>query len=78
MLYDPEVAVQAQGMGEEPGSVRIDRTSAPVVPTSVARGDAVAGRPNDLTAFFAIGFIVNILLIGAFMYWAVGQWRKTK
>lgn len=45
---------------------------------SAAAGATASGEKKDLTSFFLIGFIVNILLIGAFLFWAVGQWRKTK
>jgi hypothetical protein len=33
---------------------------------------------KDLTGFFVIGMIINVLLIVLFLIWAVGQWRKTK
>ena len=33
---------------------------------------------KDLTVFFSIGVIVDILLIAAFLIWAAGQWSKTK
>ena len=33
---------------------------------------------RDLTVFFSIGVIVNILMVAAFIYWAVGQWSGTK
>jgi len=36
-----------------------------------------AGR-KDLTVFFSIGVIVDILLVTAFLIWAVGQWSKSK
>ena len=81
--HDHAVEIQHSGskveeMGHEPGSVQSERTPAPAGPLSGARGDAGGGEQKDLTAFFVIGFIINILLIGAFMFWAVGQWRKTK
>ncbi len=31
---------------------------------------------NDLTAFFAVGMVVNIVMLIAFLVWAVNQWRK--
>ena len=68
----------AEEMRQEPGSVRTELATVPVAPLPGARGDAGGGEPKDLTAFFAIGFIINILLICAFIYWAVGQWRKAK
>ena len=33
---------------------------------------------KDLTVFFSIGVIVDILLVAAFLIWAAGQWSKTK
>jgi len=42
-------------------------------------GSTVAnGEREDLTVFFAIGVIVDVLLVTAFLAWAVGQWRKKK
>ena len=81
--HDHAVEIQHSGsraeeMGHEPGSAQSERTPAPARPLSGARGDAAGGEQKDLTAFFVIGFVINILLIGAFMFWAVGQWRKTK
>jgi hypothetical protein len=32
---------------------------------------------EDLTVFFSIGVIVDVLLVTAFLIWAVRQWRKT-
>jgi len=32
---------------------------------------------DKLTIFFAIGLIINILLMSLFGIWAVRQWRKT-
>jgi len=33
---------------------------------------------KNMTGFFVIGMIINVLLITLFLIWAVGQWRKTK
>jgi len=33
---------------------------------------------KDLTVFFSIGVIADILLVAAFLIWAVRQWSKTK
>lgn len=41
-------------------------------------GPTTAKPSKDLTGFFAIGFIINILALGAFLYWAAGQWRKKR
>lgn len=46
---------------------------------NAAKKDTAAnGRRKDLTVFFSIGVIVDILLVAAFLIWAVGQWSKTK
>ncbi len=39
---------------------------------------AVTGGRDDLTTFFSIGVVIDVLLLTAFLIWAVGQWRKTK
>ena len=35
-------------------------------------------RRKNLTGFFVIGMVINVLLLTLFLIWAVGQWRKTK
>ena len=47
-------------------------------PDSGAGIKAENDRRDDMTGFFVIGMIVNVLLIALFLIWAVGQWRKTK
>ncbi len=42
------------------------------------KGTATNDDRKDLTVFFFIGVIVDILLVTAFLIWAVGQWSKTK
>ena len=57
----------------------------------VAEGKSAAGTPGthteatiindgreDLTVFFSIGLVIDVLLVTAFLVWAVGQWRKKK
>jgi len=48
------------------------------LPAATGTGGAAskAGR-KDLTVFFSIGVIVDILLVTAFLVWAVGQWSKS-
>ena len=31
---------------------------------------------NDLTAFFVIGMVVNVVILIAFFVWALKEWRK--
>lgn len=47
-------------------------------PVSGAEGVVVPDGREDLTVFFTIGVIVDVLLVTVFLVWAVGQWRKTK
>ena len=42
------------------------------------KGTASNDDRKDLTVFFSIGVIVDILLVTAFLIWAVRQWSKTK
>jgi len=53
-------------------------TDIPGVPAATGTGGA-AGKAGhkDLTVFFSIGVIVDILLVMAFLVWAVGQWSKS-
>jgi hypothetical protein len=32
---------------------------------------------DDLTAFFAVGIVINIVMITAYFVWAFKQWGKT-
>ena len=61
---------------ENNGVVAAD--SGPGAETPVPAGGTVsadAGR-EDLTVFFSIGVVVDVLLVSAFLVWAVRQWRK--
>ena len=33
---------------------------------------------NDLTAFFAVGIVINLVMITAYFIWAYKQWGKTE
>ena len=48
----------------------------PAAGASVAEQTPVNGEREDLTVFFSIGAIIDVLLVAAFLIWAVGQWRK--
>jgi hypothetical protein len=52
--------------GAVAGGVTPDATAAPV---EHAR--------EDLTVFFSVGVVLDVLLVAAFLVWAVKQWRKT-
>jgi len=45
--------------------------------TAAGEKPANGGR-EDLTVFFSIGVFVDLLLVTAFLVWAIGQWRKTR
>ncbi|MCP4696360.1 MAG: hypothetical protein GY862_05885 [Gammaproteobacteria bacterium] len=52
------------------------------VSDSSAAPSSVQAQPSDakekrLPVFFIVGFVINILLITAFIAWAVKEWRKT-
>lgn len=36
------------------------------------------GRREDLTVFFAVGILIDLLLLTLFFVWATRQWRKTR
>ncbi len=65
-------------MGLESGSGQTVQAANTAGAASGTQGDTANAKRKGLTAFFVIGFIVNILLIGVFLFWAAGQWRKTK
>ena len=43
--------------------------------TSVPAAENPA-NDNSLMVFFAVGLVVNIVLIAAYVVWAMGQWKK--
>lgn len=71
-LTQAPTAYEPAGYGQ-PGRAPID-----VKPPNGDAGLTTAKPSKDLTGFFAIGFIINILAIVAFLYWAAGQWRKKR
>ena len=34
-------------------------------------------KKRSLTGFWVIGLLINVVVMSAFVVWAVGQWRKT-
>jgi len=53
-------------------------TAAAMPADSDTAGVASDAGGKDLTVFFVIGMAVNIIMITAFLFWAVGQWRKSQ
>ena len=37
----------------------------------------IEAEREDLTTFFAVGVIINIVMITAYFFWAYKQWGKT-
>lgn len=37
----------------------------------------IEAERDDLTSFFAVGVVINIVMITAYFIWAYKQWRKT-
>ena len=37
----------------------------------------IEAERDDLTSFFAVGVVVNIVMITAYFFWAYKQWGKT-
>ena len=72
-------AAEAENAGADtavPGSA--SDISASMAPGSGAEGVEVENGRGDLTVFFAIGMVINVLMVTAFLIWAIGQWRKKK
>ncbi len=44
--------------------------------TLVPREEAYASKGQDLLAFFAIGMVINVVVLAAFFVWAFKQWKK--
>ncbi len=45
--------------------------------TDTATPAMPAAADSDMTGFFAIGAIIDVLLVIAFIVWALRQWRKS-
>ncbi len=76
MISQPQTpgnALTATGVGKENRGIAAE---SPVADTEGVA--AVTGGREDLTTFFSIGVVIDVLLLTAFLIWAVGQWRKTK
>ncbi|MCO6411371.1 MAG: hypothetical protein J5I92_01380 [Thiogranum sp.] len=37
-----------------------------------------SGAREDLTVFFSIGIVINLLVLTLFVVWAIGQWRRSR
>ncbi len=63
----------AQAAGIEPGIAAGGNTAQ----AAIVHPAGTAER-EDLTVFFSIGVVVDVLLVAAFLVWAIGQWRRTR
>jgi hypothetical protein len=69
LLATPPLILADQGTAAEP-------VPPAVVETQGSNPDGE--RKNDLGGFFTIGAIINILFLGAFLYWARKESQKGK
>jgi len=60
-------------LSEAQGSVLID---SPVGGDVSSEYEIHLSDDNDLTAFFAVGMVINIVILIAFAVWAFNQWNK--
>jgi membrane protein DedA with SNARE-associated domain len=74
-MVEPEPEIGG-AVAEFPGMIA--DTSVTTSTGSSAGSAAVNDRGEDLTVFFSIGVIIDVLLVAAFLVWAIGQWHKTK
>jgi len=76
-------AIPSEAVAEDGAATATPPGLAADIPASAPDGTGTAEQADksggkDLTVFFSIGAIVDILLVTAFLFWAVGQWSRTK
>ena len=76
---------QAESSNESITGVTTSSPSPAVLPPKIVANDKTnnqkESQPNEkreLSSFFKIGIGLNIVMLMAFIYWAVGQWRQNK
>lgn len=67
-------AYAADNIADTAGVASQQDGAAPTVPRQLSPEE---GR-KDLSGFFTIGIVVDVLLVTVFAIWAVGQWRKPR
>lgn len=79
ILASPLAWPGSEGMDGQPTASTPTR-DAPGLQAAPATQQATASmeKKKDLTGFFAIGAIINILFFGAFIYWARKESQKSK
>jgi len=65
------------GGGTHDGAVTIPESRTPPTGTGVDGPGPAAQKKRDMTGFWVIGILINIVVMSAFAVWAVGQWRKS-
>jgi hypothetical protein len=65
------------GGGTHDGAVTIPESRTPPMATGVDGPGPAAQKKRDMTGFWVIGILINIVVMSAFAVWAVGQWRKS-
>lgn len=54
-----------------------NQSSSTVEPPDNTQAERMVSTHNkDLTAFFAVGMVINILIVGAFIIWGFKQWKR--
>ena len=74
-----DVPVDAGAPGEDQYDGRQAESEIRSPPASVSPDEVTETRQKkrNLTGFWVIGILINIVVISAFVVWAVGQWRKS-
>jgi hypothetical protein len=65
----------------QPAAAQHGETGDTAAPGRAAAQEETATRTEgrrDLTVFFVIGGVLNVVMLTAFLVWAAGQWRRTK
>ncbi len=50
----------------------------PVTQTQLVAAESDTAASNPPVGFFAIGIVINVLLVTAYAIWAWRQWKKSK
>ena len=59
------------------GAVIVPESRTPPMGTGVDSPGPAAQKKRDMMGFWVIGILINIVVMSAFVVWAIGQWRKS-
>lgn len=59
------------------GAVAVPESRTPPMGTGVDGPGPATQKKQDMMGFWVIGILINIVVMSAFVVWAVGQWRKS-